>query len=220
MKDENSYYSIKESIHDRVQDQVIFNEANEILKDLYGTNAEFREGQYEAIEATILHNRTLVVQKTGWGKSLVYFICTRLLRDRGRGVTMVVSPLLALMDNQLSAATSMGLKSDILNSRVKDRRVEIIEELKEYKENEGYIFTNIYADRSLIIIGPTTSAEDFQDTFDHEKGHLAMHIAIARDIDPFSEEFQYLNGVIGKQMFRAGKMFLCEHCRTKLLERE
>ncbi len=130
MKDENSYYSIKESIHDRVQDQVIFNEANEILKDLYGTNAEFREGQYEAIEATILHNRTLVVQKTGWGKSLVYFICTRLLRDRGRGVTMVVSPLLALMDNQLSAATSMGLKSDILNSRVKDRRVEIIEELK------------------------------------------------------------------------------------------
>lgn len=104
---------------------------------------------------------------------------------------------------------------------ITDEKIEeIINELKEYKENEGYIFTNIHADRSLIIIGPTTSAEDFQDTFDHEKGHLAMHIAIAKDIDPFSEEFQYLNGIIGKQMFKAGKMFLCEHCRTKLLERE
>lgn len=113
------------------------------------------------------------------------------------------------------------IENDLYSLGYDDVKVEeTIEELKEYKENEGYIFTNIHADRSLIIIGPTTSAEDFQDTFDHEKGHLAMHIAIAKDIDPFSEEFQYLNGVIGKQMFRAGKMFLCEHCRTKLLEKE
>ena len=101
-----------------------------------------------------------------------------------------------------------------------DKVEEVISELEEYKENERYTFTNVHANRSLIIIGPTTSAEDFQDTFDHEKGHLAMHICIAKDIDPFSEEFQYLNGIIGKQMFKAGKMFLCEHCRTKLLERE
>lgn len=113
------------------------------------------------------------------------------------------------------------IENDLYSLGYDDEKVEeTIEELNEYKENEGYIFTNIHADRSLIIIGPTTSAEDFQDTFDHEKGHLAMHIAIAKDIDPFSEEFQYLNGIIGKQMFRAGKMFLCEHCRTKLLERE
>lgn len=113
------------------------------------------------------------------------------------------------------------IENDLYSLGYDDEKVEeTIEELNEYKENEGYIFTNIHADRSLIIIGPTTSAEDFQDTFDHEKGHLAMHIAIAKDIDPFSEEFQYLNGVIGKQMFRAGKMFLCEHCRTKLLEKE
>lgn len=113
------------------------------------------------------------------------------------------------------------IENDLYSLGYDDEKVEeTVEELKEYKENEGYIFTNIHADRSLIIIGPTTSAEDFQDTFDHEKGHLAMHIAIAKDIDPFSEEFQYLNGVIGKQMFRAGKMFLCEHCRTKLLEKE
>lgn len=113
------------------------------------------------------------------------------------------------------------IENDLYSLGYDDEKVEeTINELKEYKENEGYIFTNIHADRSLIIIGPTTSAEDFQDTFDHEKGHLAMHIAIAKDIDPFSEEFQYLNGIIGKQMFKAGKMFLCEHCRTKLLERE
>ena len=113
------------------------------------------------------------------------------------------------------------IENDLYSLGYDDEKVEeIINELKEYKENEGYIFTNIHADRSLIIIGPTTSAEDFQDTFDHEKGHLAMHIAIAKDIDPFSEEFQYLNGIIGKQMFKAGKMFLCEHCRTKLLEKE
>lgn len=113
------------------------------------------------------------------------------------------------------------IENDLYSLGYDDEKIEeIINELKEYKENEGYIFTNIHADRSLIIIGPTTSAEDFQDTFDHEKGHLAMHIAIAKDIDPFSEEFQYLNGIIGKQMFKAGKMFLCEHCRTKLLEKE
>lgn len=111
--------------------------------------------------------------------------------------------------------------NDLYSLGYDDEKVEeIIEELKEYKENEGYTFTNVYASRSLIIIGPTTSADDFQDTFDHEKGHLAMHICIAEDIDPFSEEFQYLNGLIGKQMFRAGKMFLCDHCRNELLEKE
>ena len=52
--------------------------AYEILFKLYGTKAEFRSGQFEAIEATLSHKRTLVVQKTGWGKSLVYFLSTKL----------------------------------------------------------------------------------------------------------------------------------------------
>ena len=50
--------------------------ATDILKTFYGENAVFRDGQYEAIEATLTRKRTLVVQRTGWGKSLVYFICT------------------------------------------------------------------------------------------------------------------------------------------------
>lgn len=53
--------------------------------------------------------RTLVVQRIGWGKSLVYFACTKLMREQNRGVTMVVSPLLVLMQNQLEAAEILGL---------------------------------------------------------------------------------------------------------------
>ena len=44
------------------------------LKSLYGNNAEFREGQLEAILSVLNKKRVLVVQKTGWGKSLIYFL--------------------------------------------------------------------------------------------------------------------------------------------------
>ena len=67
--------------------------------------ARFREGQWDAIDALVNHRRKLlVVQRTGWGKSSVYFIATRLLRDAGAGPTILVSPLLALMRNQIEAA--------------------------------------------------------------------------------------------------------------------
>lgn len=102
-----------------------------ILHSLNGPDAVFREGQYEAIEATMTQNRTLVVQRTGWGKSLVYFICTKLMREQNRGVTMVVSPLLVLMKNQIEAAEKMGLRCDVLNSTTKDRRTEILQTLEQ-----------------------------------------------------------------------------------------
>ena len=105
-----------------VADQELFSRATAILKNLYGENARFRPGQYEAIERTIKEKRLLVVQKTGWGKSLVYFICTKLLREEGAGVTLVISPLLALMDNQLSAARKMGLNCTALNSTTANER--------------------------------------------------------------------------------------------------
>ena len=100
----------------------LYEEALSFLKVAYGTGAEFRPGQYEAIEATMLHRRTLVVQRTGWGKSLVYFISTMLLRSRGAGITLVVSPLLVLMQNQMEAAERLGLRCDVLNSETADRR--------------------------------------------------------------------------------------------------
>jgi len=67
--------------------------------------ANFRDGQWEAI-ADLIENRSrlLIVQRTGWGKSLVYFLATRILRDRGSGPTLLISPLLALMRNQIAAA--------------------------------------------------------------------------------------------------------------------
>ena len=102
-----------------------------ILRALYGPNASFRDGQYEAIEATMTRNRTLVVQRTGWGKSLVYFICTKLMREKNRGVTMVVSPLLVLMENQLDAARRLGLRCDVLNSTVKERKEDILRALEQ-----------------------------------------------------------------------------------------
>ena len=114
-----------------VYDPDIFNKATAIIETLYGPGASFRDGQYEAIEATMTRNRTLVVQRTGWGKSLVYFVCTKLMRQRSRGVTMVVSPLLVLMENQIEAAKKMGLRCDVLNSSVKDRRAAILQSLED-----------------------------------------------------------------------------------------
>ena len=89
--------------------------------------------------------------------------------------------------------------------------------IKRCKYNEGFIFTNFEKKKSLIIIGKTTSAAEFQNTVDHEKGHLAMHIAQYYEMDVFSEEFQYLQGEIGKQMFRYCRHLLCEECRKKII---
>lgn len=94
----------------------IYEKANEVLKISFGKDAEFYEGQYEAIEAVLTKKRTIVVQKTGWGKSVIYFISAKLID----GITMVVSPLLVLMDNQKELADKMGLRCLIINSSVRD----------------------------------------------------------------------------------------------------
>ena len=90
--------------------------ATKILHQLYGKDAKFHPGQYEAIEAALTNRRTLVVQKTGWGKSLVYFIAAKMVK----GMTIVISPLLVLMDNQKEYAQKLGLRCETLNSSVKD----------------------------------------------------------------------------------------------------
>lgn len=88
------------------------------LKALTGqTKATFRPGQREAIEALAFsRQRVVLVQRTGWGKSAVYFLTTRLLRDQGCGPTLILSPLLALMRNQLQAAARVGLRAESINS--------------------------------------------------------------------------------------------------------
>ena len=88
-----------------------------LRRALNDPEATFRDGQWEAIEALVMRReRLLVVQRTGWGKSSVYFIATRLLRDAGRGPTLIVSPLLALMRNQIEAAERIGIRALTINS--------------------------------------------------------------------------------------------------------
>jgi len=80
-------------------------------------NVSFREGQEEAIRHVVEgRGRLLVVQRTGWGKSFVYFIATKLLRESGAGPALLVSPLLALMRNQIAAAERMGVRAVTINS--------------------------------------------------------------------------------------------------------
>lgn len=84
------------------------------------------------------------------------------------------------------------------------------------KHNIGLTFSNFDLGESLIVIGQTDNAAEFQDTLDHEKGHLVNHIATAKGIDINSEEYQYLAGEIGRRMFPVAKRFLCDECRQKL----
>ena len=83
--------------------------------------------------------------------------------------------------------------------------------------NTGCTHTTPELRESVIIIGITTSADQFNDTYDHEKGHLAKQICLSEGIDPYGEECQYIAGEIGRKMFKAAKRFLCECCRDKVL---
>ncbi|GAA3418048.1 RecQ family ATP-dependent DNA helicase [Streptosporangium vulgare] len=92
-------------------------EAEERLRALAGEHARLREDQWAAIKALVMdRRRVLVVQRTGWGKSAVYFIATALLRELGEGPTVIVSPLLALMRNQIAAAERAGITAVTVNS--------------------------------------------------------------------------------------------------------
>jgi len=93
-------------------------DAQAILRTLVGRDdADFHDGQFEAISALVDDgSRALVVQRTGWGKSAVYFVATLLLRRRGTGPTILVSPLLALMRDQIAAAARAGVRAVAINS--------------------------------------------------------------------------------------------------------
>ncbi|MDT5082148.1 MAG: ATP-dependent helicase RecQ [Mycobacterium sp.] len=92
-------------------------DAQAILEQLAGPAAVLRDDQWTAIEALVVHRRrALVVQRTGWGKSAVYFIAAKLLRASGHGATVIVSPLLALMRNQVAAAERAGVHAATINS--------------------------------------------------------------------------------------------------------
>ncbi|MDP3983680.1 MAG: DEAD/DEAH box helicase, partial [Acidimicrobiia bacterium] len=94
-----------------------FGRALELLRLINPSAEGFRPGQWEAISALVVdHSKVVLVQRTGWGKSAVYFIATRMLRDQGRGPTLIVSPLLALMRNQIEMAERAGIVAVTINS--------------------------------------------------------------------------------------------------------
>jgi ATP-dependent DNA helicase RecQ len=89
----------------------------DLLRRMLGSAAEFREGQWEAIDlAANQRKRALVVQRTGWGKSVVYFLAARILRDAGAGPALLISPLLSLMRNQILAAQKLGIRAVTMHS--------------------------------------------------------------------------------------------------------
>src|SRR4051794_19602448 len=96
---------------------VMSDRAAELLARLAGPDARFREHQREAVRDLVEDRaRVLCVQRTGWGKSAVYFVATALLRERGAGPALIVSPLLALMRNQIAAAERLGIRAHTINS--------------------------------------------------------------------------------------------------------
>jgi ATP-dependent DNA helicase RecQ len=97
-----------------------------LLRELAGPDATFREHQLEAVRDLVADRaRVLCVQRTGWGKSAVYFLATALLREQGAGPALIVSPLLALMRNQIAAAERLGISAYTINSTNRDEWEEV-----------------------------------------------------------------------------------------------
>src|SRR4051795_6389903 len=91
--------------------------AEDVLGRLAGPEARLRDDQWTAIELLVRQRRrALVGQRTGWGKSAVYFVATALIRAAGGGPTVIVSPLLSLMRNQIDAAARAGIHAATINS--------------------------------------------------------------------------------------------------------
>ena len=102
-----------------------------LRKALNDPTVNFRDGQWETVEQLVQERaRMLVVQCTGWGKSLVYFLATRMLRERGAGPTLLISPLLSLMRDQIRAAERLGLRASSINSSNRNEWQQVKEQLR------------------------------------------------------------------------------------------
>jgi ATP-dependent DNA helicase RecQ len=159
-------------------------------------NASFREGQEEAIRYIVEgKGRLLVVQKTGWGKSFVYFIATRLLRDEGTGPALLISPLLALMRNQIAAAERMGVRAATINSDNTDEwetveaslsksEIDILLISPERLANERFrtrVLAGIAARISLLVIDEAHCISDWGHDF---RPHYRLLERIVRTLPP------------------------------------
>ncbi|MFL9959561.1 RecQ family ATP-dependent DNA helicase [Paraburkholderia sediminicola] len=159
-------------------------------------HATFREGQEDAIRYVVEgKGRLLVVQKTGWGKSFVYFIATKLLRESGAGPALLISPLLALMRNQIAAAERMGVRAATINSdnmddwtaveaKLAKGEIDILLISPERLANERFrtqVLAGIAAQVSLLVIDEAHCISDWGHDF---RPHYRLLERIVKTLPP------------------------------------
>lgn len=159
-------------------------------------DASFRDGQEDAIRHIVEgKGRLLVVQKTGWGKSFVYFIATKILRENGNGPALLISPLLALMRNQIAAAQRMGVRAATINSDNMDEWAVIEGELAKGKidillisperlANERFrtqVLSSIAAQISMLVIDEAHCISDWGHDF---RPHYRLLERIVKTLPP------------------------------------
>lgn len=159
-------------------------------------NATFRDGQEDAIRHIVEgKGRLLVVQKTGWGKSFVYFIATKLLREAGAGPALLISPLLALMRNQIAAAERMGVRAATINSdnmddwtavegKLAKGEVDILLISPERLANERFrtqVLAGIAAQISMLVIDEAHCISDWGHDF---RPHYRLLERIVKTLPP------------------------------------
>ena len=171
--------------------------ALELLRTGSGrANATFRNGQEDAIRHIVEGNgRLLVVQKTGWGKSFVYFIANKLLREAGAGPALLISPLLALMRNQIVAAERMGVRAATINSdnmedwsaveaRLARSEIDILLISPERLANERFrtqVLAGVAAQISLLVIDEAHCISDWGHDF---RPHYRLLERIVKTLPP------------------------------------